>query len=193
MKLLPFPLPLVTMPLRARPAMATSQAAPLPPSHRDTGDEPDWRSAYLRLREQAPSEPEPVLPVLPRMARAPRESGPEAMEVRGVTATPTTERLEVMRLLAEPNPSEIPAARVWQVELPAAAGPVWQLHVEQAQPLAPLNLELRVPQVAQTQARQQLSDLDKRLRDAGHDVLRLRLRDGARTDKKRRPVDEVGS
>jgi hypothetical protein len=57
---------------------------------------------------------------------------------------------------------------------------------------APLNLELRVPPVAQLQARQQLGDLDRRLREAGHDVLRTRLRDAARTDKRSRPVDEVG-
>lgn len=191
MKLLPILLPLVAMPLRARSAMATPEALPPQDSHRDAGDEPDWRNAYLRLREQDPSEPEPVLPIAPAMARTPRDQAPEMTEVRSVSATPTTERLEAMRQLGEAAPSANPQARAWQVELPAVAGPAWQLRVEQAQPLAPLNLELRVPQVAQAQARQQLSDLDKRLRDAGHDVLRSRLRDGARTDKRRRPADEV--
>lgn len=191
MKLLPIMLPSVAMPLRARPAMATPQALPPQDAHREAGDESDWRNAYLRLREQDPSEPEPVLPIVPPMPRAPRDLAPEMTEVRGVAATPTTERLAAMRQLGEPRPLASPESRLWQVELPAAVGPAWQLHVEQAQPLAPLNLELRVPQVAQSQARQQLGELDKRLRDAGHDVLRSRLRDGARTDKRRRPVDEV--
>jgi len=184
-------LPSVAMPLRARPAMATPQALPPQDAHRETGDESDWRNAYLRLREQDPCETEPVLPVLPVMVRATRDPASETTEVRSVSATPTMERLAAMRQLGEPRPLANPEARIWQVELPAAAGPAWQLHVEQAQPLAPLNLELRVPQVAQSQARQQLGELDKRLRDAGHDVLRSRLRDGARTDKRRRPVDEV--
>jgi hypothetical protein len=104
-----------------------------------------------------------------------------------VPQTPAAQRVEALRQLGEPDP----LARVWQVELPAA-GPAWQLRVEQAQPQAPLNLELRVPPVAQLQARQQLGDLDRRLREAGHDVLRTRLRDAARTDKRSRPVDEVG-
>jgi hypothetical protein len=192
MKLPPIVPPLVAAPLRARPAMAASEATPRPVSPREPGDQldpSDWRDAYLRQRERDPSEREPVLPVLPTLARATHEPAPEAMAVRSVAPTPTSERLAVMRLLAEPNPSASPVARSWQVELPAA-GPGWQLHVEQAQPQAPLNLELRVPQVAQAQARQQLSDLDKRLREAGHDVLRPRVRD-ARPSKRSRPVDEV--
>lgn len=167
--------------------MATSEPAPPPESHPDAGA-PDWRSAYLRLREQEPTEVQPPLP-LPA-ARA-GDAAPETTAVRSVSDAPTATRIEAIRQLAEPDAAAAPAARSWQVELPALHGPAWQLHVEQVQPLAPLNLELRVPQVVQAQARQQLSDLDKRLRDAGHDVLKLRLRDTARTGERFRPIDEI--
>jgi hypothetical protein len=199
MKLLPVLLPLVAMPLRARSAMAspvaapaaTPDAAPPPASDRDRSAEPDWRSAYLRLREREPTEPAPVLPVLAVLARPSRQPAPEVAEVRSAAATPTATaaRLEAVRLLAQPGPSAPSQARVWQVELPAA-GPGWQLHLEQAQPLAPLAMELRVPKAAQSQARQQLGDLDKRLREAGHDVLRPRVRT-ARAGQRSRPVDEA--
>lgn len=169
----------------------------LPDAHRPALDarEPDWRSAYLRRRAQDEEmailpEPPPELPLAPP---ALRHAAPEApLEVRAIaTATPTAEKLDALRQLAEAHPAAVPVARTWQVELPAtAAGPAWQLHIEQAQPLAPLNLELRVPPVAQSQARQQLSDLDKRLRDAGHDVLRPRVSD-ARASKRFPPLDEV--
>ncbi|RZA10473.1 MAG: hypothetical protein EOP93_24730, partial [Lysobacteraceae bacterium] len=140
MKLPPLMLPLVAMPLRARHALTTSELAPLlTASHRESGDENDWRSAYLRLREQDPAELEPLPPVLPALARTTHEAAPEVAEVRSVTSTPTIERLEVMRLLAESNPAAVPGARIWQIDLPAASGPAWQLHVEQAQPQAPLN------------------------------------------------------
>jgi hypothetical protein len=202
MQLLPLPLLLsMALPLQ-RPA---GPAEPLAP-HLDA-IEPDWRNAYQRWRdagtdadtgtetetetEQAPPEPLPVTEPLPILQAptppVPRDTAPVVAEVRSaVPQTPAAERLEALRQLGEPAA----AARVWQVELPAA-GPAWQLRVEQAQPQAPLNLELRVPPVAQTQARQQLGDLDRRLREAGHDVLRPRLRDGARADRKYRPVDEV--
>lgn len=233
MNLLPLLLNL-TLPLqRGRPL--------LPASHRDAG-EPDWRSAYQRLRgeEQPPvdeqamplptltvprrwTEPEPEaaearpsaaprgLGESPRRAAAlapraddsplpqaalaplplPADAKPELSEARpapSTLASPAAARIEALLQRGEPAP----VARVWQVELPGAAGPAWQLQVQQAQPQAPLNLELRVPPVAQSQARQQLGDLDKRLRDAGHDVLRSRLR-GARAPSRRWPVDEVGS
>lgn len=248
MNLLPLLLNLTAALQRARPL--------LPASHRDAG-EPDWRSAYQRLRGEeqppadvlpmplptpvsprgwaeaqpeaaeahpptarvdAPRRPETVtsvwqpLPAAPRgLGESPRRAAgplpraddspapqappmplplagdakPEVAESRPAPpapASPTTERIEALRQLNEPAP----VARVWQVELPGA-GPAWQLQVQQAQPQAPLNLELRVPPVAQSQARQQLGDLDKRLRDAGHDVLRSRLRDSRR----RGPVEGV--
>lgn len=256
MNLLPLLLNL-TLPLqRARPL--------LPASHRDAG-EPDWRSAYQRLRVEeqppvdglampvpapvaprgwpsvepdaaearppaaridAPRRPEPAVsmpvwqppPTPPRdLGESPRRAAaqgqraedsplpqaspgplplpadvqpetPPASPGLSTSANLALARIEALRQLDEPAP----VARVWQVELPGAAGPAWQLQVQQAQPQAPLNLELRVPPVAQSQARQQLGDLDKRLRDAGHDVLRSRLR-GARAPSRRWPVDEVGS
>ncbi|HEY8878602.1 MAG TPA: hypothetical protein VIN03_13630 [Roseateles sp.] len=237
MNLLPLLLNL-TLPLqRGRPL--------LPASHRDAG-EPDWRSAYQRLRgEEQPPVDEPVMP-MPTLTppRGGTESEPEAAEARTSTAridasrraapardpgesprhaaaqTPRAEDSPLLQAAwaplplpaefpaelseARPAPSTLaspaaarieallqrgepaPVARVWQVELPGA-GPAWQLQVQQAQPQAPLNLELRVPPVAQSQARQQLGDLDKRLRDAGHDVLRSRLRDS----RGRGPVEGV--
>lgn len=191
MKLLPLPTTLFATPLRARAAAAAlPEAAPQPVAARDAG-EPDWRQAYQRLREQEPREPEPSLPLLATPPRAPHEAAAETAAVRALPATPTVERLEAIRQLAEPTPTAAPLARSWQVELPTAGGAAWRLQVEQAQPQAPLNLELRVPPVAQTQARQQLGDLDKRLRDAGHDVLRSRLRDASRTDRRQLPVDGV--
>ena len=162
----------------------------------------DWRSAYQRRRTQD-EEPAAELTadawnaVPPLAAWVPREASPDVPAVRAAApATATTERVEALRQLAEAPAATQPAARVWQVDLPTTlgvAGPGWQLHVEQAQPQAPLALDLRVPPAAQTQARQQLSDLDKRLRDAGHDVLRPRVRDASRSSKRSRPVDEVDS
>jgi hypothetical protein len=155
--------------------------------------EPDWRSAYQRWggagtpaddaqaeTGEAPLQalPEPPPWLLQALTPpVPRDTVADVAPVRAaVPQTPAAQRVEALRQLGEPDP----LARVWQ------------LRVEQAQPQAPLNLELRVPPVAQLQARQQLGDLDRRLREAGHDVLRTRLRDAARTDKRSRPVDEVG-
>lgn len=215
MKLLPVPLTLAAALLpRGRGAVALQAlaAADTPPREaaaRSDADAQDWRSACQRLRardedespdDQTQQQPFPPLvpfaPLAPPIAAlVPRDLAPEVAEVRAVApATPTTERIAALHQLAEANPAAVPVARTWQVELPAAVGgAAWQLHVGQAQPLAPLNLELRVPPVAQLQARQQLSDLDKRLRDAGHDVLRPRVRDASRSAKRSRPVDEVDS
>ncbi|MDR7270929.1 hypothetical protein J2X20_003587 [Pelomonas saccharophila] len=193
MKLPPLLLPLVATLPRGRWPLAASQATPQAAapaaSHRDAG-EPDWRNAYQRLREQDPTETATPLLMPLFQTTPPTETAPETAPAGGVAPTSTATRIEAARQLAEPQ-AALAAARVWQVELPAMSGPAWQLHVEQAQPLAPLNLELRVPPVAQSQARQQLGDLDKRLRDAGHEVLRLRLRDAARAGKRSLPVDEV--
>jgi len=211
-------LPLLLTPLaslqrsRLVAAAPASVAEPVAP-RRDDSAEPDWRHAYLRLREEeapvAPGVlPAPGRPPVPAQRReqeetrrdvepmpstpsllTPMPGRPEAAPLAAVSPTATAERvIEAVRQIGEAAPAPIPAARVWQLELPAV-GQAWQLHVEQAQPQAPLNVELRVPPVAQTQARQQLGDLDKRLREAGHDVLRSRLR----TDRKRGPVDGVSS
>jgi hypothetical protein len=211
MKLLPTPLTLTALLLPRGGSAVASQglaqgldeaALPHTRSAPRTAAEPDWRSAYQRRRAQD-EEPaaEPTADawnaVPPLAAWVPREAAPDVPAVRAaVPATATTERVEALRQLAEAPAAAQPVARVWQVDLPATpgvAGPGWQLHVEQAQPQAPLALDLRVPPAAQTQARQQLSDLDKRLRDAGHDVLRPRVRDAARSSKRSRPVDEVDS
>ncbi|RZL98173.1 MAG: hypothetical protein EOP73_23315 [Variovorax sp.] len=221
MKLLPVPLLLATALAPRERGMTTLQAqvsADAQPVEPDAGADAgalDWQSAWQRVRaqdeeaqqEQQDHEPPgdqpqvaaplgPLVPfVPPAPARLPPEPPAEGAPVRALApATPTTERMAALQQLAETHPATGPLARVWQVELPAAvAGPAWQLRVEQAQPLAPLGLELRVPSVAQLQARQQLSDLDKRLRDAGHDVLRPRLRDTSRSARRSRPVDEVDS
>lgn len=190
MKLPPLLLPLVATLPRSRWPLAAPEAAPSPVRHRDAG-EPDWRSAYQRLREQDPTEPEIPSP-MPLVPTAPRpDPAPDTTPAVGILPTPTAARVEAARRLAEPQAEVVAATRTWQVELGATAGTAWQLRVEQAQPLAPLQLELRVPPVAQSQARQQLGDLDKRLREAGHEVLRSRLRDATRTDKRSLPVDEV--
>lgn len=193
MKLLPLLIqpPIATLP-RGRLPLAAAQAALPPMAHRDAG-EPDWRSAYQRLREQQPAEPEApaAMPALP--AAPVRDAPAEPATTGGVSPTPTVERIAAARQIAEAQPAATEPARSWKVELPAAAGPAWRLHIEQAQPLAPLHLELHVPPVAQTQARQQLGDLDKRLRDAGHEVLRSRLRQTTRADRRDRPIDEVQS
>ena len=157
---------------------------------------PDWRSALLRRRAQddeatAPAEPVPVASLL--VTPTPPPQTPQAPTAVSAVApsTPTTEKIDALRQLTDAHPAAAAVARSWQVELPAsAAGPAWQLHIQQAQPLAPLNLELRVPPAAQSQARQQLSDLDKRLREAGHDVLRPRVSQ-ARDSKRSAPPDEV--
>ncbi len=227
--------PLASLQRTRRVATSPAQAPEPMPSRHDAGAEPDWRHAYLRLRDEqaapageasapvrsplpvadiepagppappvsrterqptrprlqqaadAPDHFEPLLPATTLMATAPVV--PEAATVQVTTLTPTAERIAAAaREVGAPAPALPAAARVWQVELPSS-GSSWQLRVEQAQPQAPLKLELHVPAVLQTQARQQLGDLDKRLRDAGHDVLRSRLRTG----KKRGPVDGVPS
>lgn len=178
--------------LPAEAALADAWRTPLD----TTSTAPDWRSALLRRRAQdeeapAPAEPEPVAPLVITPATPPQPREPAAPVNAVAPSTPTTEKIDALRQLAEPGPDAVPVARSWQVELPAAAaGPAWQLHVQQAQPLAPLALELRVPPAAQSQARQQLAELDKRLREAGHDVLRTRVSQ-ARDGKRLPPFDEV--
>lgn len=120
------------------------------------------------------------------------DAPPSPPAARIEPASPTVARMaEAARRIAEPVPTAGATLRIWQVELPGAA-PGWQLHIEQQQPQAPLALELRVPPVVAAHAQQQLADLDRRLRDAGHELLRSRLRQGGRAER-RRPVDEVDS
>lgn len=174
-------------------------SSPPPPDPRPAAAEPasDWppaqstsaapridaRPAGERRREETAVD----APAQPPLPPAPWRSPPEIEVTRPAQpalASPTAQRVEALRRLGDPGP----LTRVWELELPSA-GPTWQLRVEQVQPLAPLNVELRVPATAQTQARQQLGELDRRLREAGHDLLRPRLRTG----RSRGPVDGVKS
>lgn len=182
----------------------------------------DWRQAYGRAQAPAPQGPEdraeegaeegfeggaeegaaprPFMPMplwlVPTPAAAAPQAPPAPVTARSPEpVSPTAARVaEAARQVAEPPRLAPATARVWQLELPAAA-PGWQLHIEQAQPQAPLSLELRVPPVMALQARQQLADLDRRLRDAGHDLMRSRLRAGQRANElpsdRDGPVDEV--
>ncbi|MGM9482132.1 hypothetical protein ACS5PN_13170 [Roseateles sp. NT4] len=167
---------------------ATAEALPIPQESGAWG----WRNAGSGLRnesETAAIEPTPPATV----GLLPTPGMPEPALTHIAPLSPTALRvIEAVQQVAEPAPASTPLARVWQVELPST-GPAWQLRVEQAQPQAPLQLELRVPPVVQAQARQQLTDLDKRLRDAGHEVLRLRLKQASRSGKSRGPLDEVTS
>lgn len=166
-------------------------------------DEFDWRSAYQRVqsrqqqspREDLPQEPppapqQPVDPLLqPQAFQTAPLREPQPLRVAPPAPTVTAQRVDAL-LAQDPAPVATPTARIWQVELPALQ-PGWQLRVEQLQPQAPLRLDLSVPAVLQTQARRQLADLDKRLRDAGHDVLGTRLNEGPRVRSPR--VDGVKS
>lgn len=150
--------------LRQARLAAAAADAPSPPEPGPS--EPAWLNAYqqrLLQQDPAPAEPLPVLGLKPHTPE------PELPRVAALAPTETVQRVEALLVQAPVAPP-----RVWQVELPAA-GPGWQLRVEQAQPQAPLLLDLRVPAVLQTQARRALADLDKRLRDTGHDVLSSRL------------------
>jgi hypothetical protein len=176
----------------------TSAAAPAP-------TEPGWQQAYRRVsarQDDNPREGEdaaaPVVDALP--ALVPLTAGPRAAEAGALRepvgqvapASATALRMaEAARQVAAPAPAAVDGARLWQIDLPGAA-PGWQLQITQAQPQAPLALELRVPAVMALPAQQQLTDLDRRLRDGGHELLRSRLRAGARPNDRHRPVDEVG-
>lgn len=197
---LPHPLPAEASEQRQPRADDGATAAPATPLGAD------WLAAYLRLRGDDAPPREPTAEPLPLWAAAlPRPAVPAAPprpEPAGLApATPTAQRLDAVRRLAEPAPVAVPAARVWQVELPGAVAatdpvtgsePGWQLRIEQAQPLAPLSLTLQVPAQAQPLARQQLADLDRRLRLAGHDILRPGCEGGTPRAPATRRVDEVG-
>jgi hypothetical protein len=166
MAALPLPLPLAQPVARepepelpeARPHVAFSVGEPV-------------RRGARPLPKDVDLPPPDIGRAAPPLAADVRPDMPEARPAVPSPATPAVARMQALLQFGEPAP----AARVWQVELPAL-GPAWQLRVEQAQPLAPLNLALQVPPVAQSQARQQLGDLDRRLREAGHDVLRPQVR-----------------
>lgn len=182
---------------------ASSSSQPGAEASPSRTDEFDWRSAYQRVqsgqqespREDLPQETppppqqlvDPLLQPLPLQAAPLRELPPQPVAL--LAPTLTAQRVGAL-LAQDPAPIATPASRVWQVELPALQ-PGWQLRVEQLQPQAPLRLDLCVPAVLQTQARRQLADLDKRLRDAGHDVLGTRLNEGPRVRSPR--VDGVQS
>lgn len=169
---------------QARPG-ALSDDAPLDTVAAGAAEQ-DWRGAYRRLQVLAelPAPDAPLLPLQPVAVRSEAPSpAPGQRAAAALPPTPTVQRVEALLAQAPMAPQ-----RVWQVELPSA-GAGWQLRVEQAQPQAPLLLELRVPAVLQPQARRQLADLDKRLRDTGHDVLSSRLQPAVAGRLRR--VDEV--
>lgn len=179
------------------------QRARLPSGDAHAPTEPGWQQAYRRVAgrtEDGAAEPETDAPApeplavwqppatTPRPADAPARAAP-AGRVDPPTAT-AVRMAEAVRQVASPDAAAPPAARLWEVHLPGTA-PGWQLQISQAQPQAPLALELRVPPVMAAQAQQQLADLDRRLRDGGHELLRSRLRPGTRASDRRRPGDEV--
>jgi hypothetical protein len=132
-------------------------------------------------------DPATPLPAEPQQARPPLLTLP-AQEAPPPAAVPSAPSVTAQRVAAQLAQVPVPPSRVWQVELPAAQ-PGWQLRVEQLQPQAPLRLDLSVPLALQPHARRQLAELDKRLREAGHDVLGARLGDAPRMRQQR--VDEV--
>lgn len=138
------------------------------------------------LREVEAPVVEPAMPRPVPTASQPEPEPEPAPAALPVEATVAAARIAALRALPEPGP-----VRVWQVELPLA-GPTWHLQLAQAHPQAPLELALRVPAVAQSQAREQLVDLDRRLREAGHDVQRARLRTPRRPGPPL-PIEEVTS
>jgi hypothetical protein len=168
--------------------------------------EPGWQQAYRRVsarQDDSPREGEPdatapavdtVPTFVPLTPGQPMAEAPAPREPVGQVAPASATALrmaEAARQVAAPAPAAVDGARIWQIELPGTA-PGWQLQITQAQPQAPLALELRVPAVMALPAQQQLADLDRRLRDGGHELLRSRLRAGARPNDRHRPVDEVG-
>lgn len=197
----PTPLPLVPgfallSTLRAR----QPQAAP----HSTT--EPSWQQAYRRVSarpDEALARPETDAPapppellntVLPPRPLQPAIEAPAPREATGRVepgSATAVRMVEAARAVATPPATSALAPRLWQIELPGSAAG-WQLQIHQAQPQAPLALALQVPPVMALQAQQQLADLDRRLREGGHELLRSRLRTAARPGDRRRPVDEVG-
>jgi hypothetical protein len=192
--------------VRARPANPPESPSP----SRDTrlnAARPDTRGARENSREDASQDdadtddtaPPAALETLaaPLPTPAPwallRQHGaPPAGAVRGAEPpSATAARLaEAAQQIGTPPAAAAGLPQTWQVELPACA-PGWQLHIEQARPQAPLALELRVPPLLAAAAQQQLADLDRRLRDAGHELLRSRLRHAGREGARRRPLDRA--
>jgi hypothetical protein len=156
----------------------------------------DWQQAWRRLHElPEPAEPaEPLslaTPLPPLRPDVPLPPPSVVGAVGAVEATATVSRLQAAAPLAEAAAARPADGQVWQVELPGAVGPAWQLRIEQARPQAALQLELRVPLPLQLQARQQLGELDRRLREAGHDTLRARLSDRPGAPRRTGPLDET--
>lgn len=176
-------------------AASAPPEAELPPA--EPGGLLDWEQAWQRLQERAePAEPPPFgapLPLPPALPLRPDLPPPTPTVVGAIDAmaTATVQRLQAAAPLAEAAAAVPAAGQVWQVELPGAAGPGWQLRIEQARPQAPLQLELRVPLPLQMQARQQLGELDRRLREAGHDTLRARCSDRPGAPRRTGPLEET--
>lgn len=148
--------------------------------------EPTWQRSYQRWQSEAPVPGMPALaPLMPAVT-------PEPAEAPAQPPSLTAQRVMAMHQSAEAADVAIPAPRSWHLDLPGA-GPAWQLRVEQALPGAPLNLQLHVPPIAHGPARQQLHQLDKRLREAGYAVQGLRCDTRTRADRHvpPQPLDEM--
>lgn len=178
---------------------STPQARPTSAAAAAT-TEPNWQQAYRRVSARQEDSPREGEHDAAAPAGAPLASGwpmPDAGAPREpvgqvAPASATAMRMaEAARQVAAPAPAATDGGRLWQIDLPGSA-PGWRLEITQAQPQAPLALELRVPAVMALTAQQQLADLDRRLRDGGHELLRSRLRPGARPTDRHRPVNEVG-
>lgn len=150
-------------------------------------DDADTDNTTLPAALEAPAAPllTPAPWALPRQHSATPPGAVRGAEPPSATAARLA---EAAQQIGTPPAAAAALTQTWQVELPACA-PGWQLHIEQARPQAPLALELRVPPVLAAAAQQQLADLDRRLRDAGHELLRSRLRHASREAPRRRPVD----
>lgn len=182
-------------------ARAQAQSPGAQPESRLGGRTPAARA--LRPDDALPEPLSPDAPPLPppnpwqalRDGLPTAEGAPTSRPVPGADPVSETHTriAEAARQVAEPAACAPDTARLWQVALPGAAPGLagWQLQITQPQPQAPLMLDLRVPPAQGLQARQQLADLDRRLRESGHDLLRTRLRraDGSQDGAPR--VDEV--
>lgn len=164
--------------------------------------EPDWVLAYQARQQAAPFDtpfetpferppgtpfaaplPAPLPLPVPTLVHAPSPEPPPAAGLVPAAASPTLQRLQGQHraqapcAVAEPRANPAAPVRHWTVSLPGA-GEAWALHVQQAQPGAPLGLALQVPGAVPAPSRAQLDALERRLRAAGHAVLGTRLRQG---------------
>ena len=182
-------------------AFGRARAHAQPPTARPDARIPAARKLRPDEAPREPLNPDTLPPLPPSPWPTPRDGLPAADTAPTMRpaagAAPVSEThsriAEAARQVAEPAACAPDTARLWQVALPGAAPGLagWQLQITQPHPQAPLMLDLRVPPAQGLQARQQLADLDRRLRESGHDLLRTRLRraDGSQDGPPR--VDEA--